>query len=134
MNSKKVRRREFIKMATACAAVTTITLKSGGRAIKESARWLDNGQVVAGTQASPAHPGDSPHRWAMVIDLDKCTGCSNCVRACPTDVIRMDPESGLAVISYPENCQICHLCRLSCPVDAITLTPEKAVSPMVSWA
>ncbi|PLW76875.1 4Fe-4S dicluster domain-containing protein [Cohaesibacter celericrescens] len=71
----------------------------------------------------------------MAIEqIHGCTGCGNCVRACPTDVIRMDPDTGLAVITYQDNCQICHLCRLSCPVDAITLTPDKAISPMVSWA
>jgi formate hydrogenlyase subunit 6/NADH:ubiquinone oxidoreductase subunit I len=62
-----------------------------------------------------------------------CIGCENCVAACPTDVIRMDPRSNQAYIAYQEDCQICHLCRLSCPVDAITLTPDKSLKPTVSW-
>jgi len=62
-----------------------------------------------------------------------CIGCENCVIACPTDVIRMDPVSNQAYVAYQVDCQICHLCRFSCPVDAITLTPDKAVKPFVSW-
>ncbi|GAB5457660.1 MAG: 4Fe-4S binding protein [Henriciella sp.] len=62
-----------------------------------------------------------------------CIGCKNCVDACPTDVIRIDPRSKQAYIAYQEACQICHLCRLSCPVDAIELTPFKSLTPTVSW-
>lgn len=62
-----------------------------------------------------------------------CIGCRNCVDACPTDVLRIDPKNGQAYIAYQDACQICHLCRLSCPVDAITLTPAKNNKPTVSW-
>ncbi|MEG3766974.1 4Fe-4S dicluster domain-containing protein [Alteromonas sp. 14N.309.X.WAT.G.H12] len=70
----------------------------------------------------------------MAIEkIHGCIGCENCVKACPTDVIRMDTKSEQAYIAYPNECQICHLCRLSCPVDAITLTPDKAILPTTSW-
>ncbi len=34
---------------------------------------------------NPPDPFDSPHRWAMTIDLNKCIGCSSCVVACQAE-------------------------------------------------
>lgn len=65
--------------------------------------------------------------------IQGCIGCENCIKACPTDVIRLDQETKQAYIAYQSDCQICHLCRLSCPVDAITLTPDKPMLPTTSW-
>ena len=65
--------------------------------------------------------------------IEGCIGCESCVMACPADVLRMNPKTGLAQIAYQDDCQICHFCRLSCPADAITITPEKAILPTTSW-
>ncbi len=70
----------------------------------------------------------------MVIErIDGCTGCGECVMACPMDVIRMDKKTNKAVIKYPEDCQICHQCELYCPVDAIYITSEKYSPLTVAW-
>ena len=68
-----------------------------------------------------------------VFKIHGCIGCENCVKACPPDVLRMDPVSKKAFIAYQHDCQICHLCRLSCPVDAIEITPDQSVKPITSW-
>lgn len=68
-----------------------------------------------------------------IKSIDGCIGCGICVKTCPTDVIRLDEETGKAVIKYPAACQICHLCRMYCPVDAITIDSEKTIPVMVSW-
>lgn len=68
-----------------------------------------------------------------VLKIHGCIGCERCVKACPTDTLRMDPVTRQAVIAYQEDCQICHLCRLHCPVDAITITPDKSQPLPVAW-
>ena len=68
-----------------------------------------------------------------ISSIDGCIGCGTCIKSCPTDVIRLDPNTKKAVIKYPEDCQICHLCRMYCPVDAITISPEKSIPVIVSW-
>lgn len=67
------------------------------------------------------------------IDKDVCIGCGECVDSCPMDVIRMDAESGTAIIRYGEECMMCDQCALDCPVDAITVTPYKATPFITSW-
>ncbi|MGH7591003.1 MAG: molybdopterin dinucleotide binding domain-containing protein, partial [Gemmatimonadales bacterium] len=93
-----------------------------------------------------AHP-----KWGMVIDLDKCTGCSSCVTACyaenniPTvgeeQVFRRREMSWMRIERYweggtdglplqarfaPEMCQHCDNapCEPVCPVYAAYHTPD----------
>ncbi|MBT8318200.1 MAG: 4Fe-4S binding protein [Lutibacter sp.] len=68
-----------------------------------------------------------------IKSINGCIGCEECIKSCPTDVIRLNPDSKKAEILFPEDCQICHLCRMYCPVDAITITPEKSIPVIVSW-
>jgi len=67
------------------------------------------------------------------IDVEICTGCGICVSSCPMDVLRMDKESGRAIIRYPEDCMLCGWCIVDCPVDAVYVSPEKAEPLIVSW-
>ena len=62
------------------------------------------------------------------IDKDTCTGCGDCVEACPMDVIRFDADSNVAYIAYQEDCACCMMCENECPVSAIYVGPERAVS------
>ncbi|MDX2486282.1 MAG: 4Fe-4S binding protein [Gammaproteobacteria bacterium] len=68
-----------------------------------------------------------------IQSINGCIGCGECVKSCPTDVLRLDADTGKAVIKYVADCQICHLCRMYCPVDAITISPEKTIPVVVSW-
>lgn len=93
----------------------------------------------------PDHPHDT-YRWGMVIDLDKCSGCSACVAACYVENnvavvgkeehlrgremswLRLEPyiqRNGLVEI-LPVMCQQCdHApCETVCPVYATYHSPE----------
>ncbi len=52
------------------------------------------------------------------VDVEKCTGCGDCVSECPTEAIEMDNDK--AVID-DEACVDCGACVDVCPNGAITL-------------
>ena len=58
----------------------------------------------------------------VVID-ERCTGCGDCVGACPSDVLAVGP-GGKAVIARQADCQTCLLCELYCPTDALFVWPD----------
>jgi Na+-translocating ferredoxin:NAD+ oxidoreductase RNF subunit RnfB len=56
-----------------------------------------------------------PKYHAIKVDERKCFGCTHCIKACPTEAIRI--VNGLASISS-ERCVDCGNCLRACPVDA----------------
>jgi len=58
-----------------------------------------------------------------VVVEERCTGCGECVAACPSDVLRVG-EGGKAVIAAQADCQTCLLCELYCPTDALLVWHE----------
>jgi NAD-dependent dihydropyrimidine dehydrogenase PreA subunit len=58
-----------------------------------------------------------------VVIEDRCSGCGDCVDACPSDVLRLG-EGGKVVIATQADCQTCLLCELHCPSDALFVWPE----------
>lgn len=55
---------------------------------------------------------------AAKIDIEKCTGCGDCVEVCPLEAISLN--DGKAVIDE-DTCTECGLCVDECPNDAISL-------------
>ncbi len=56
-----------------------------------------------------------PKYHALRVDAAKCIGCTHCMKACPTEAIRV--IKGLAVIDY-ERCVDCGQCHRVCPTKA----------------
>lgn len=113
MTPKPIGRRSFLKAAGAGAAALA-GLRAASRA-----------------SASEA-VGDSPHKWAMVIDQATCTGCGYCSQACRAHndvapriewntVVRSGELSGEPVY-LPRPCMHCENapCVEVCPVKAST--------------
>ena len=57
------------------------------------------------------------------FDLEKCTGCGNCIPACPFGLLEIVDDK----VQLKEGCTLCGACRDACSYDAITI--EVAASP-----
>lgn len=60
---------------------------------------------------------------------DTCVGCTQCVRACPTDVLEMVPFiDGRDIASAPmtEDCIGCKRCETACPTDFLSVRVYQA--------
>ncbi len=64
---------------------------------------------------------------SIQIIIEKCTGCTLCLKACPFDAIRMTDKK--AVIDL-NKCNLCGACLLACKFKAILLEkPDAACLP-----
>jgi formate hydrogenlyase subunit 6/NADH:ubiquinone oxidoreductase subunit I len=72
------------------------------------------------------------YRGILEVDLEICTGCLACERACPIDCIVIDASKdkaagGLVMTRFDidmAKCMYCGLCSEPCPTGAIHHTPE----------
>ena len=58
----------------------------------------------------------------VIIDVDKCEGCGECVDTCPGEVLEMQDDK--AVVINEEECMECESCVEVCEQDAITLETD----------
>jgi len=72
------------------------------------------------------------YRGILEVDLEICTGCLACERACPIDCIVIDAKKdkaagGMVLTRFDidmAKCMYCGLCSEPCPTGSIHHTPE----------
>lgn len=57
--------------------------------------------------------------WLPTLDSNVCTGCGDCIPACPTGALARIAEK--AVLARPDLCSYCAGCEAVCPAGAIAL-------------
>ena len=62
-----------------------------------------------------------PFYHALALDEDACIGCSHCMKACPTEALRV--RNGKAVL-YPDRCIDCGNCFKVCPTKALYIQQD----------
>lgn len=86
-----------------------------GEDVPRVCRQCGNAPCVAACEAGALHR--DPETAAVLWDSGACTGCGVCVKGCPFDAVRMDPEDGV-----PLFCDLCGgepECVGACPTGAI---------------
>jgi ferredoxin len=64
--------------------------------------------------------------YVAAVNLDVCTGCRTCMRACQFGAMSYSPSLDKAVIE-PRLCYGCGTCRAHCARDAISLSDRRSV-------
>ena len=69
---------------------------------------------------------ENPKMSHSVKIYQTCIGCTQCVRACPTDVLEMVPWDGckaaqIASAPRTEDCVGCKRCESACPTDFLSV-------------
>jgi Fe-S-cluster-containing dehydrogenase component len=120
MSNQTIHRRNFLKLAVFGAATAT-------------------GLRLAKRATASDVQGSSPHRWAMVIDQDKCIGCGYCTLACranndiPPEIswnrVFESGKIGDQKVYLPRPCMQCEHapCVEVCPVKASYHRPDGIV-------
>lgn len=116
---------------------TATGLSTTGRFLWENANDVEGG-ATALTVDYPTEPARIPEgfRGHLFNDVDKCTLCKSCQRACPIDCISMEGElnenAKFHISRYDidlSKCIYCGLCTQVCPTGCLTMTKSFEIEP-----
>lgn len=81
---------------------------------------------LLGREPKPLNPdnGEAQPKTLVLIDEQRCIGCTLCIQACPVDAIVGAAKLMHTVIE--SECTGCNLCLPPCPVDCIDIVELKA--------
>lgn len=84
---------------------------------------------LLGREPKPLNPenGEETAKTVVVIDEQRCIGCTLCIQACPVDAIVGAAKLMHTVIE--SECTGCDLCLPPCPVDCIDIIPVRTSIP-----
>jgi Fe-S-cluster-containing dehydrogenase component len=71
----------------------------------------------------------APSTNARMVDLEKCTGCKICLKACPWEMISFDPETRKAT-----KCHLCNgrpKCVEACPAGSLSYIPWRDLTDKI---
>lgn len=120
-------------------------VESTATGLKITTRFLwenatDTGEHGAAmTRDYPVQPAIIPDgfRGHLFNDVDKCTLCKSCQRACPIDCITMEGElnenAKFRISRYDidiSKCIYCGLCVQACPTDCLSMTKGFEIEPV----
>lgn len=66
----------------------------------------------------------------IIVDINRCKGCSVCVESCPFEVLKLNASVNSMGYNYsymasPDLCTGCASCAMVCPDSCITVYRQK---------
>jgi len=117
---------ERIRLRPGCYTGSGIYVVGGAHQPSDTTKALYQA-YIAGSRVQHFLSQDSIRMKAPVAEIDQtlCTGCGNCVQACPMSAIKLRKGDGLLSMAEVDvwRCTSCGNCAVVCPVKAISL-PE----------